>query len=611
MFASVRLSLGFLTKRERAEYVLLVFFRALTGLLDVAGIVLIGIVAGIGASQLDEGGAPLTLLGFTIPVLAPGGVLLLVVLVLVVFLVKALLAISLSRGITMLIARIESRNADIIAEFILRGSLDSARRHSKAELQWAITGSVTYAFTGLVANVATLITEGLLLVFIAGAFFVVNPIAALVVLAYFGLIVLVIQVVIGRSLKRAGQDAYTGTVDTMNSISDTLDTFREISVLAKQQVFLEDISTSRTKIARSAGMVTFLSGMPRYVIETALILGVVIFVGQLFLAGQLASGIVTVGVFLTGGVRIIGSLLPVQNAFANIKNNAEQAALAQRILREAGAPDVPPLDRTRKPEIVHSEVLPRGGMTVELTDVTFPYPGDETDTIRGVSLDIAAGQHVAIIGPSGAGKTTLVDLVLGLVTPSGGAITIGGESPRRLRELAPGAVGYVPQKPGLVSGSIATNIALGVRPELIDYDRVAEVVEAAYLTDFIASLPEGVHSSVGAQVNSLSGGQIQRLGVARALYPRPKLLILDEATSGLDAGSEAFVSESLAKLGTEVTVIIIAHRLSTVQHSDVVFVVEDGKVTHSGTFSALRTSVPMVAEYVKLMSFDEKAEEHD
>ncbi|MBX3099093.1 MAG: ABC transporter ATP-binding protein [Salinibacterium sp.] len=606
MFASVRLSLGFLTKRELVSYVLFVFFRALTGVLDVLGIVLIGAIAGIGASQLDTTGKPLTVFGITLPVLTQDTLLLLVLGVLGIFVIKAALAISLSRGITSLIASIESRNADIIAEYLLRGSLDSAKQYSKAQLQWAITGSITYTFTGLINNVATLITEGSLLVLIAGAFFLVDPVAAVAVLVYFAFIVFIIQVVIGRSLKKAGLDSYYGTVETTNSISDTLDTFREISVLAKQQIFIESISTSRAKIARSGGTMTFLSGMPRYVIETALILGVVIFVGQLFLTGQLASGIVTVGVFLTGGVRIMSSLLPVQSAVASMKNNAEQASLAQKILVQAGAPNVPALDRTRKPEIVHAEVLPAGGMAVSLDSVRFSYPGDEHDTIVGVTMEIVAGQHVAIIGPSGAGKTTLVDLVLGLVTPTEGTITIGGESPRDLREIAPGAVGYVPQKPGLVSGTIAQNIALGVRPEDVNYDRINEVVEAAYLTEFIASLPDGVHTSVGAQVDSLSGGQIQRLGVARALYPRPKLLVLDEATSGLDAGSEAFVSASLSKLGKDVTVIIIAHRLSTVQHSDVVHVVEAGQVTHSGKFSALRKSVPMVAEYVKLMSFDDK-----
>jgi ATP-binding cassette, subfamily B, bacterial PglK len=156
----------------------------------------------------------------------------------------------------------------------------------------------------------------------------------------------------------------------------------------------------------------------------------------------------------------------------------------------------------------------------------------------------------------------------------------------------------------MVSGSIAENIALGVRAEDIDHALLDKVVADAYLSDFVASLPDGVNTSVGKQVDSLSGGQIQRIGLARALYSQPRLLILDEATSGLDAGSEAFVSATLSRLAGSVTVVVIAHRLSTVQHSDIVHVVENGRITASDKFKRLQATVPMVAEYVKLMSFD-------
>jgi ATP-binding cassette subfamily C protein len=163
----------------------------------------------------------------------------------------------------------------------------------------------------------------------------------------------------------------------------------------------------------------------------------------------------------------------------------------------------------------------------------------------------------------------------------------------------------VPQRPGLVGGSIAENVALGIEPGLIDRDRVREVLRFAHLDEFVESLPEGMDTTVGKQADAFSGGQIQRIGLARALYVRPSLLVLDEATSGLDAGTEAVISEGLQKLRGETTVIVVAHRLSTVQHADTVFVVENGKVTASGDFPTVRRTVPMVADYVKLMSFDD------
>jgi ABC-type multidrug transport system fused ATPase/permease subunit len=607
MLAAVRLTLSFLTRKQRFQYFSLVVLRALTGLLDVVGIALIGFIASAAVTQIGStDSAPTKLLGITIPHIDSLTLLWLVVIVLLVFVVKALLAIFLTWQLTSFIANVESESASKIARHLLHGSLDSVKQYSKAEFQWAITGSTTYAFTGLLNNVATLGSEGFLLIVVVGTFFLVDPLAAVFALVYFSIIIVLIQVVIGKSLKKSGKDAVEGTVLTTNAISDTMDTFREISVLAKQELFLKRIRISRFRVARSGAVMTFLSGMPRYVVETALMLGVVIFVGQQFLSGQLATGIVTIGVFLTGGVRIMASLLPLQNAVGSIKQNIEQAKLAQGLLVKERDQAAESKSATPEPEPLELRAIPRDqGLPILIKAASYRFPGDSHDTLRDITLEVVAGQHIAIIGPSGAGKTTLVDLILGLVRPDTGSVRIGGVEPNELRRIAPGMISYVPQKPGLVSGTIAENIALGIEPAEIDRELLRMVVSSAYLDDFIESLPEGVDTSVGKQVDSLSGGQIQRIGLARALYAKPQLLILDEATSGLDAGSEAFISDSLRTLHGEVTVIIIAHRLSTVQHSDVVHVMEGGRITASDTFKTLQATVPMVAEYVRLMSFDE------
>jgi ATP-binding cassette subfamily C protein len=607
MLSSVRLALSFLSPRERVSYFSLVVARALTGLLDVFGILLIGVVASVAAISVASDSGPRTspsILGFHLPQVDDRGLLLLVVLVLVVFVVKAVIAILLTRALAFFVASVEAKSSLRIADYLLRESLDSVKLYSKAEIQFALTGSTTYAFTGLLNNVATLASEGFLLIVITSTLFLVDAVVAVFALIYFALVVVIIQVFIGRSLKKAGQDAVAGTVDTINSLSDTLDTFREIAVLQKQALFIDRIHGSRTKLAHSDAIRTFIAGMPRYVVETSLMLGVVALVGVQFLTGQLAGGLVVVGVFLTGGVRIMASLLPLQSGIANIKQNVEQAQLALSLLdlarTSAAEKDAEALTRE-----VGAPVADDAPLALSVQGVNYRYPGDDHDTLHDVSFEVAAGANVAIVGPSGAGKTTAVDLILGLSLPDSGTVTIGGVQPVDVRTRFPGLVSYVPQKPGLVSGSIAENIALGVPAEEIDYSRIDEVIEAAYLRDFVASLPQGVATSVGKQVDSLSGGQIQRIGVARALYPRPRFLILDEATSGLDAGSEAYVAKSLRDLHGEVTVMVIAHRLSTVQHSDVVYVIEDGRITASGDFKTVRASVPMVAEYVRLMSFED------
>lgn len=599
----MRLAIGFMSPGERTRYFILIVARALTGLLDVFGIALIGYIASVAAAELGStaAGTSLIVLGVTLPRVDGSGLFVLVVGVLGVFVAKAIVAIVLVRGQAYFVARVEARNAEKVAAYVLRGSLDSAKRFSKAEFQWALTGSTTYAFTGLLNNVASMFAESFLLLVVTATFFIVNPLVAIFALGYFGLVVVVIQVFIGRSLKRAGEESVAGTVLTANGVSDTLDTFREISVLGKQQLYVARIARSRARLAQSDATMTFLAGMPRYVVETALILGVVILVAQQFLSDQGGSGLVTVGVFLAGGVRMMASLLPLQSALSNIKQNVEKASIALGLLSEVRQSEL----AAKTPGPAHSTPSIESALAVTLSNVSYRYPGYAGDTIHAVSLAVTPGSYAAIIGPSGSGKTTLVDLILGLVEPRAGSVKIGSMPPTAIRELAPGLVAYVPQRPGLVSGTIAENIALGVEAADIDQVRLDEVVDAAYLREFIDSLPDGLATSVGKQVDALSGGQIQRIGVARALYSRPRLIVLDEATSGLDASSEAYIAASLHSLHGAVTVIVIAHRLSTVQHADVVHVVEGGRVTAVGDFKTVQATVPMVAEYVKLMSFDE------
>ncbi|MDH6423808.1 ABC transporter ATP-binding protein [Aurantimicrobium minutum] len=612
MLAAIRRSLGFLSRRERIVYFTLVAIRALSGLLDVVGIALTGLLAGLAASNLDPS-KPLVILGFTLPPVSEQTLLVLVIVVLVVFAGKAVIAVSLGKAIANFLARIDSEKSAEIARYLFTGDLSRLQSLNKGEISWAVMGSTSNAFAGLLSNLSTFIAEGLLLLLVASTFILVDPVAAVFVFIYFGLIILSIQVIISRLLKKAGIDAAEGNMESLLVIDDVLGAYREITIFNKQDYFIEKFRLARSRLSYSGGTLNFLAGMPRYVVETALMLGVVIFVGYQFVTGQLASGLVTVGVFMTGGVRIMASLLPLQNAAAIAKNQVEQSEMAQRLLldaREASLKLSEP--QSSEEESIRIEVVKtqnsaetNKALQVTLSNVYFTYPGASSPALKNVSLHIDGGQHVAFIGPSGAGKTTIVDMILGLIEPTSGTVVVGNDEHLSGSLIEQGLVSYVPQNPGIVSGSIAENVALGTPVSEIDEKRVVSALEAANMSDFVLSLPEGIYSSVGSQSDALSGGQIQRLGLARALYGQPKLIVLDEATSALDASSEAFISSSLKNLGKDVTVIVIAHRLSTVQHSDTVYVVEDGTISASGTFMHLRKTVPMVAEYVKLMSFEQ------
>lgn len=604
MFSGLSEALRYISRKQRFTYFFLVSLRALTGILDVAGIALIGIIAGLASSSFGNS-APLVIFGYSLPKVTPELLLALVVLVLVLFLVKAIIAISLGKLITSFLAKIETEKSLEIVRYLFSGGLGLVKGLSKGEIFWAVTGSVATAFSGQLVILSTFISEGLLLILVATSFAVVDPVAALFVVVYFLGIIFILQLAISRSLRVAGKDAADGSVGSTTSVDDLLTAYREITVLGKSTFYFEKFQNNRTKLAHANANLIFLSGLPRYVVETALMLGVVAFVGVQFLSGNLTSGFVTVGVFLTGGVRIMASLLPLQAAIANSKSYTEQAKIGLE-LYTAAQEAKQTTTKIKAPEVqsLMDEIAESLGFSVSLQNVSFKYLDSENFALSKINLKIKSGQHVAIIGPSGAGKTTLVDLILGLISPTAGTVNIETSSQQSINPIDHAGVSYVPQKPGMVSGTIAENIALGVPSEDIDRARVAKLLETVRLSELITSSEEGIDSSLGKQADALSGGQIQRLGLARALYTRPRLLILDEATSALDASAEAAITSALKELGKSVTVITIAHRLSTVQHSDCVFVVENGEISASGKFSDLRKTVPMVAEYVRLMSFE-------
>ena len=244
----------------------------------------------------------------------------------------------------------------------------------------------------------------------------------------------------------------------------------------------------------------------------------------------------------------------------------------------------------------------RQPVLVSVKSLGYSYPeAPESVVLKDVTLDIEAGKMVAFIGPSGAGKSTLASLVLGLLVPSQGRVAIDGIPPRDYIRNNPGAVSLVQQASSLVTGTIAENIALGVAHADVDQDALNYAIEGAELTDWVAGLENGANTVV--DTGSISGGQLQRIGLARALYTRPGLLVLDEPTSSLDADTEHKIAASLKRLHGSVTQIVIAHRLTTIEDADVVYLLEDGVIAAQGSFAELRKTSPTVARQVELLTF--------
>lgn len=606
-FRSIRL----LSRAEKATFFGLLSARILTNFLDVvgiAGVALFGAMLAAGLTGQNE-----TSFGFFSIELEDSAIYLWVILaVVVLFLTKSVIAVLLLRANGLFLARVEAAAAVEVMQYFYGQDLSRVKANPEARIEYAVSTSTSMAFANLLSNLNSLVTESALFLFMFVAFAFTDWQTALLVSLYFFLLIGGFQWSISKRLKAVGQTMADSHKRVFSLLRDINRAYRELVVAAKLDEFSRNFKDARILEARTWARLRFYEGSPRFFIESALMLGVLGLVGWQFAQGSLSEGLVVTAVFMAGGVRMMGALLPLQNAVSWIRMNAPQAEDAQQILELVRASNA----RVGEREIrypggglvpVHEETLKSTGsdlpVEIRMANVSFRYPDAEEDVIDKLSLEIPAGAVVALIGPSGAGKTTIVDLILGLFTPSSGTVRLSGLTPQELRKHNPGSMSYVPQKPGMIAGSISENVALGVETSQVDETRVRECLEVVGLLEAVEEMG-GIFSDLGPQVDALSGGQLQRLGLARALYAGPRLIVLDEATSALDAGSESEVVKYIESLRGSTTVVIIAHRLSTVQRVDNVFVVDRGKLFGEGTFAQVRKKVPLVEEYVRLMSFD-------
>jgi ATP-binding cassette subfamily C protein len=333
-----------------------------------------------------------------------------------------------------------------------------------------------------------------------------------------------------------------------------------------------------------------LNTLPRYVIETSLILGIFSFLAAIVVFSDLPSQAVTLGVFMAGGLRLVASMLPLQAAINSMIDGANRGQPAlDRLVAIASRQSDKGGDR---PTV--SKGKPLG---LKFSSVSFGFSKD-LPVIQDLSFDVKAGSKVAIVGPSGAGKTTCFEIATGFRLPDAGTVILDGQDPRVLLENGHGAIGIVPQRPHLISGSLAANVSLASSTHT-DFGKAAECLRLAGLNSF--SSMNSLTMEISPDAGQLSGGEIQRLGIARALYRDPGILFLDEATSALDAETEAQISHVLDSLRGRMTVVLIAHRLSTVMNSDKIVYLDRGRVVAVGTFKELKVKVPDFAKAVELM----------
>jgi ABC-type multidrug transport system fused ATPase/permease subunit len=592
-------SLDLLSVKEKRILYFYAFSRSALGVLDVAGILLVGVLVGKIGSQASSSTGSSTQVSAFLPDFDLS-IASLAIIILFTFLLKSILSIAFTRLMTLHLFRIEARLSKDIFRKVLFSESAELDRWSRSELGFALTYGAGYATTTTLAFSIIVLSESLLLVGITIAFAFINFGMTVGMIVYFAILGVLIQKFVGSRFKFAGSNFADSAMKSDTFVQDSVSAFREISTLGRQEFFVDRFASERTELARSTATITYLGTLPRYIIESALMVGIALIAFASVSSGNIEAAAVTLGVFISGGLRIMASMLPLQGALGAIKQQASQANIFFDLFASVNSTKTIEKQLESKSSL-HANKVPAG---VSLNNLNFTYAGASSPAIKNVSLSVKPGQMAALIGPSGSGKSTLADLILGLAKPSSGSVEIESGSVDNPENLEQMNIGYVPQSPGIITGTIAENIALGVMSEEIDFNQVENAIALANLSSTVNELPLGLNTHLGPQSNSLSGGQLQRIGLARALYVNPSLLVLDEATSALDADSEAAVTSALSKIAEITTVIVIAHRMSTIQHADIIFVLDAGEIVASGTFLELMRSNDLVSRYVELSEID-------
>jgi ATP-binding cassette, subfamily B, bacterial PglK len=582
-----------LDKKARRKLLLLSIARIAANLLDLIGLAGIALLA-TSFSYLASGAAtrsPLSIPGVGEILITELQAVLIAMVIAGVFLMKSGFSIWLNLLTSLTVAGFEGKFSRELAEDFFSPIQDSdIGSDSVAEFQNRVLYSSNAISTFLNARM-TFVAEGSLLIAMIAIFIAVNPIATASMGLFMGGVLFTLNKMIGFRIARNGQLQMKGYETSLETSRDLFGVKREALSSGVTPNWLSKFSKGRTQAAQGYALIYTLSSLPRYVVETSLVMGIFAFIGGIVVFSDIQTQAVTIGVFMAGGLRLIASLLPLQAAFNQMQDGSTRGQLAFNALverRTRQANDVAPGDLSipENPEVVFN-------------NVEFRYPKSDAQVLAGISFSVEPLTKVAIVGPSGAGKSTIFDLATGFREPTGGSITVGGANPRDILFGAPGTFGIVTQRPHLVTGSILENVSL-VEDSSTDLDKVHQSLVRAGLKKF-TQVENWFELQIKPDSGQLSGGEIQRLGLARALYSDPKILFLDEATSALDAETEAEITKVLNSLKNEMTVILIAHRLSTVQQAENIIYLKEGRIEAQGTFAQLQKEVPEFAQAVKLM----------
>lgn len=585
-------ALKILSTRDQRRVIIITLLQILMGALDLLGVIAVGLLGALSVTGLQSGIPGDRVLGaleflhirsatFQTQALILGSS------AVVLLIGRTILSIIFTRRILFFLSRRGAQiSADIISRLLSQPLLVVQSRTAQ-ETVYAITAGVERIVLQVLAAAVVWISDATLLFVMIVGLLVVDPITAIATFSIFLLVAYLLYRFMHLRAGELGEENSALNIRSNERIVEVFASYRESVVRNRRHYYAREIGQLRYGLANTSAEMAFLPYVGKYVIETTVVVGAVLIGAAQFILQDAQHAIATLAIFLAAGTRIAPAVLRLQQGSISIKGGLGAAKPTLDLIDELGnAKLIENVDDTVK--TTHIGFVPE----IAIKSVSLTYPNRLIPALTNITFSIHAGTSTAFVGPSGAGKTTMIDVLLGVLNPDTGTVLISGLPPLLAVAKWPGAISYVPQDVVIVAGSIRENIALGYPLSEATDELITEALRVSHLEEFVSGLPQGVDTQVGERGATISGGQRQRLGIARAMFTRPKLLVLDEATSSLDGESEASISEAIHSLRGETTVVIIAHRLSTIRNVDEVVYLAAGKMLATGTFEEVRESVP-------------------
>ena len=596
-------SIKVLDHRDKTKLVILGLFQVFLNALDLIGIALIGIVGSLsitGSTSQEPGGRILLILeffnlqNFTLQ----RQVALLSALAGLLLVSKTLLSIYFSRKTMYFLNMRAATITKKLINKILSDSLLQIQSRTRQETIYILTSGVTNLVVGILGSISSIVADVSLVILMVITLLYVDPQMALITTIIFGGVLFLTYRMTQKRASNLGVNQAKLSILNIDLINESLRSFREIVVGGKRAYYVEKIGDVQTELATNTAKMAFLPNISKYAIEVTMVIGTLLIAGLQFIQKDAPQAFAVLAMFFAASSRIIPALLRIQ-----------QSSIAIRVVGKSSLPTLEMIDKMLSKklnvDIKNKFSTNHEGFRskIELVDVNLQYQDRSQLALQKISLEVSESESWAIIGKSGAGKSSLIDVILGIIEPLSGEVKISNHNPKEVIKKWPGAVAYVPQDIQILNGSIRKNVCMGYEQADVPEQIIWDALRTAQLESYVKSLGNGLDSDIGDLGNKMSGGEKQRLGIARAILTKPRILVLDEATSALDSDTEKILTEAIFELKKETTVIMIAHRLTSVINMDKVLYMKDGKVLTSGSFEKVRREIPDFDKELTLLGF--------